>query len=275
MITLNYLIRKKADVSADAFRDYWMGEHAAMRLAVCERMGIQKYTKCETKHEDPITGLMQQMYGTPADCYDFVDQMVINDLEDLKKGLGGAGLQDDLDAIAGSETAYVDFGGSDMWFSIDVPQVFAPGPCVAHPYENTLLKVYYVPRRHPHLSLAQAQLHWNSCHGAMARQFAEFLPYVKYIQGHRAESSVTDGLKASYGEKFEDIDLMIGQAEAWIDRRIVPSLQGPEVETMMGLLVEDITKFVDAGTSHIFAAKEHIILNKPVITTVPVLFDFE
>jgi len=273
MITLNYLVRKKAEVSSEKFRDYWLGEHAALRLAVCERMGIQKYTKCETKHDDPINALMQQMYGTPADCYDFVDQMVINDLEDLKKGLGNAGLRDDLDAIAGSETAYVDFGGSDIWFSIDVPQVYTPEDCVAHPYENTILKVYYVPRRHPHLSLAEAQLHWNSCHGAMARQFAKFLPYVKYIQGHRAASAITNDLKASYGEKFEDIDLMIGQAEAWIDRRVVPSLQGPEVDFMMGLLVEDITKFVDAGTSHIFATKEHVILDKPVITTVPVLFD--
>ena len=41
MITLNYLVRKKAEVSSEKFRDYWLGEHAALRLAVCERMGIR------------------------------------------------------------------------------------------------------------------------------------------------------------------------------------------------------------------------------------------
>ena len=82
-----------------------------------------------------------------------------------------------------------------------------------------------------------------------------------------------DDLKAHLGGEFENIDAMIGQAEAWIDRRVVPSLQGPETDRMMAMLVKDIALFVDAGISHIFATKEHRILDRPVITEpVPSLF---
>jgi hypothetical protein len=273
MITLNYLVRKKAAVSAEAFRGYWMGEHAEKSLQLAGTLGIRKYVKCETQHADDVNMLLQQMYGTAGDAYDFVDQMVINDLAEFKAGVADGNAQGALKALTEDSGAYVDFSRSDYWFSIDVPQVFTPSDCTAT-WNNTYLKGFYVPHRHPHLSLAQAQLHWNSCHGAMARQFVEFLPYERYIQGHRIESEVIDQFKSMLGAAFEDIEAIIGQAEAWIDRRIVPSLQGPEVERMMGMLVEDIALFVDAGKSHIFATKEHVILNQPVITEpIPSLFN--
>lgn len=265
MITLNYLVRKKSEVSADDFRNYWLGEHAEKSLQVAGKLGIGKYTKCETLHEDDVNKLLQQMYGTAADAYDFVDQMVIGDLENFKKGIADPEIQEALKAMHERDRSCVDFSGSDYWFSIDLPQVFTPEECTAT-LNNSYLKVFYVPRRHPHLSLAEAQLHWNSCHGAMARQFIKLLPYKKYIQGHRIESKVAHQFKALLSTDFENIDTIIGQAEAWIDRRIVPSLQGPEVERMMGMLVKDISLVADAGISHIFAAKEHVILNQDVIT---------
>ncbi len=272
MITLNHLVRKKSDVSAQDFQRFWLGEHAERRLACAPRLGIRKLTKCETLHDDEVNQTLQQIYGTAADAYDFVDQMVINDLADFKKGIADTEVRDAFVSTHKSESEWVDHGRSDYWFSIEVPQVFGPEHCVAT-WSNTLLKVFYVPRRLSQLSLAEAQLHWNSCHGAMARQFVEFLPYTKYIQGHRVESRVCDKLKAFLGGEFEGVDAMIGQAEAWIDRRILPTLQGPETERMMGMLVEDIRLFVDAATSHIFATKEHTILDRPVITEpVPSLF---
>jgi hypothetical protein len=272
MITLNYLVRKKPAVSADDFRGHWLGRHAEKSLELTHKLGIRKYTKCETQHADDVNMLLQRLYGTAGDAYDFVDQMVINDLADFKKGLADQDVRATLEVLHEGDSAYVDFSRSDCWFSIDVPQVFSAADCTAT-WNNTYLKAFYVPRRQSHLSLAQAQLHWMSCHGAMARQFIRFLPYERYVQGHRIESKVIDELKDMLGGGFEDIDAGIGQAEAWIDRRIVPSLQGPEVERMMGMLVADIALFVDAGKSHIFATKEHVILNQPVITEpIPSLF---
>jgi len=100
------------------------------------------------------------------------------------------------------------------------------------------------------------------------------LPYKKYIQGHRIESKITDQLINILGVGFQNRERVLGQAEAWIDRRIVPSLQGPEVERMMRMLVTDISLFIDSENSHMFATKEHVILDRPVITEpIPTLFN--
>jgi hypothetical protein len=272
MITFNYLVRKNSEVSFEDFKSFWIGEHAENCLQLSGKFGIGKYTKCETQHEDDVNKMLQEMYGTATDAYDFVDQMVIGDLQNFKKGLAESEVQTMLKSIHERESAYVDFTRSDYWFTIDVAQIF-PRENITATWNNTNLKIFYVPRRHPHLTLAEAQLHWNSCHGSLARQFSQFQPFIKYIQGHRIESKVTDQLKALLGANFENIDAMIGQAEAWMDRRIVPSLAGPETERMMGMLVTDIALFVDAKISHIFATKEHIILSSDVIVEpVPTLF---
>ena len=273
MITLNYFVRKNTDVCAGDFKDYWLGDHADRCLSIAPKVGIRNFTKCETRHEDDVNVLLQQLYGTAADAYDFVDQMVINDLDEFKNGMTDADVKAAVAVLHDSEASWVDHSRSDFWFSTEIPQVYSAEHCAAT-WNNTLLKVFYVPRRLPHLALEEAQLHWSSCHGAMARQFVEFLPYKKYVQGHRIESRVCNALKASLGGEFENIDAMIGQAEAWIDRRIVPTLQGPETDRMMQMLVADITLFVDAAASHIFVSKEHCILDRPVITEpIPSLFN--
>lgn len=273
MITLNHLVRKKSSVAADDFRNYWLDDHADSLLQIAADLGIRKLTKYETQHDDDVNKLVQQLYATASDSYDFVDQMIVNDLAEFKTGMNKGSVAGALKAIAAAETDWIDCRRSDYWFTIDIPQVFSDKKCTAT-WENTNLKIFYVPRRHEHLSLQEAQLHWCSCHGAMAREFIEFLPYDKYVQGHRIESKVCQALKAILGTEFENIDAMIGQAEAWIDRSTVPSLQGPEVDRMMGMLVEDIALFVESGISHIFATKEHCILNRPLMTgAVPSLFN--
>jgi hypothetical protein len=273
MIKLNYFVRKRADVTAEDFRAFWMGNHAEGMLQLADKLGIRKYTKCETQHEDDVHKLLQQMYGTASDCYDFVDEMVINDLEDFKKGLVDNDVSGALKRLHEESGACIDVSRSDAWFSIDVPQLYAAEDCTAT-WENTTLKFFYTGSYHPHLSMAEAQLHWNACHGSMARQFAEMLPYKRYIQGFHIESKVMDDLQNVLGGGFENVERRLGQAEAWMDRRIVPSLQGPEVERMMRMLVQDISLFTDTARGHMFATKEHVILDRPVITEpIPTLFN--
>ena len=213
------------------------------------------------------------MYGSATDSYDFAEEMLINDLKEFKEGLNDAQVQKQLQQLHEDSRAYVDVSRSDLWFSVDVPQVFSGEDCTATP-DNTYLKGIYVGSYLPQLSLAEAQLHWNACHGGMARQFIKMLPYKQYSQGHRIESKITDQLKTMLGAGFENRERALGQAEAWIDRRIVPSLQGPEVERMMRMLVTDISLFVEPENSHMFATKEHVILDRPVITEpIPTLFN--
>jgi hypothetical protein len=264
MITLNHFVRRNPQVSIEDFREYWLNTHAEQARCLMASMGVGRYIKCETLHDDEVNILLQTMYGTAKDSYDFVDQMIIGDLASFKEALVSPDVQEQLKALHAQTSEMLDNSRSDYWFSIDVPQLF-PRHEVKATWQNTHLKTFYVPRRLPHLGLQETQLHWNSCHGGMARQFAQFLPYDKYVQGHRIESSVINQFKTLLGDDFENESSIIGQAEAWLDRRTVPSLQGPEVDRMMAMLVQDIALVVDGATSHIFVAKEHTVFEKAVI----------
>ena len=272
MITLNYFVHKKEGISADDFRNYWLGEHAKQSVDLVGDLGIRKYTKCETQHEDDVNKMMQQIYSARSDVYDFVDQMVINDLEDFKAGLAIDRVQSAVKALHNNAVEYIDLSRCDYWFSIEHPVIFTAADLTAT-WNNTYLKGFFTVRHYPHLSLEEAQLHWVSCHGALARQFVRFIPYEHYIQGHRIQSKVIDRFKAMLGGGFENTEFMMGMGEGWMDRRIVLSLQGPEFERLMAMLNQDVPLFVDASTSDVFVTKQHVILDKPIITEpLPSLF---
>jgi len=273
MITLNHLVRKSNAVNSEDFQDYWLHQHATKLMPLLSDLGIKKYTKCETLHDDDANKALQALYGTSDDAYDFVDQMIINNLDDFRKGLQDKNIQKALLDIHNEGSSLVNYSRSDYWFSVDVAQIFSR-EVIEATWDTAYLKVFYVPQRLDKLSLDEAQLHWNACHGGMARQFAQFLPYDKYIQGHLEPSALVDKLKSLLGTKFEDNNLIIGQAEAWLDRRILPAFQGPEVERMMAMLVQDIDLFVAAKESYIFATKENVIHNQRIITEpIPSLFN--
>ena len=273
MITLNHVVRRKQGISREAFRDFWLEEHAKLQLVIAPGIGVRKYIKCETQFEDELHQTLVDVYGTAKDGYDFVDQMYINDFKDFKNGITDSNVCELLQKAHAACAEFVDFARSDYWFSIEIPQVFTRESCIAT-YDTTYIKVFYVPQRLPHLTLAQAQFHWIACHGAMARQFIQHEPFDKYLQGHRVESAVLDQFKALLGSEFENRDTNIGQAEAWIKRETFNSLKGPEAERMMRMLVADIDLFVNPKISHYLGTKEHFILDQPVITEpVPALFD--
>ncbi|MFK7734213.1 MAG: EthD domain-containing protein, partial [Pseudomonadales bacterium] len=264
MIALNHVVRRKEHASAEQFSDYWLGAHADQMISMASELGVQKYTKCETQHADEITGLLQGLYGTASDSYDFVDQLLINDLADFKRAMASEDVANRFKALYEESLEYIESSRSDFWITVDIPQLLPRQP-VCSSTENTHLKGIYIGPHRDELTLQQAQLHWNACHGGMARQYSTILPYDQYIQAHRMPSQVVDDLKQFLGGDFQNNDAIIGHAEVWLDRRIAPTLQGPEIERMLALLVEDIGQFAKPEEGHIFAVKEHVLISRSLI----------
>ena len=195
-------------------------------------------------------------------------------LEEFKEGLGKEDVVSALTALHKSESDFVDHERSNYSFTIEVPQVFSGVDCRAMA-DNTWLKGFYVSQRHKHVSLAENQLHWISCHGALARDFIDILPYKKYMQCHRIESKVLDNFKALLGSNFESSDRLAGHAIGWMDMMTLPGLQTPEAQKMMGMLGQDIDIMTESTASHAFVTKEHFILNEPLFaegSSLPTLF---
>ena len=58
----------------------------------------------------------------------------------------------------------------------------------------------------------------------------------------------------------------IGFAELWFDRRSLPAFAGPDIEHMVGMLLEDISLFVDVPASRVFGSKEIVKHSETIIT---------
>lgn len=264
MFKISFYIRKKPGTSTAGFRDYWLGEHANLQKKYLEKLGVRSLIKCEVLPNDPVGQATMEAYGTRGELYDFVDHWVFNDIEDLKAGYADPKVLQAMQAVYASEDQYIDTHRSNIAMSVDLPQFYPVEEYRAKP-GNGIVKIYYCVRSLPGITRAESQLHWNACHGAVSRQDIRYSMLSKYVQAHTIDSSFVDEIAAARGYLVEPN--LIGHAEAWLDTETSPK-EFPEEEAaeVVAMSMDDIKLFADADSSQVFAAKEHFIIDKPVIT---------
>jgi len=253
MIRLNYFLRRLPNLSLEAFQEYWLEKHAVLLTKHASALRVRRYVQAHALPDDPLGEMMQQIYGTGGEPYDGVAELWWKSPQDLAEALGTSEGQQGAAELLEDERRFVDFSRSSLWFGVDMPQINPPGEIVARE-GSTIVKGYYVGRIVPHLSEEQAKFHWLTCHGPLARQYDQFLPYQRYIQ-----------VRAVAARGGMEVFPTIGNAEVWVDRRELGSAAGPEVDEAFRLLVEDISYFVDVPRSTVFVAKEHVIVDKKII----------
>lgn len=263
---ISFYIKKRDDVSAETFRDYWLGEHAELVKAYAGRIGVRQYLKCEALPDHPMTIDGTRSYDTGPLRYDFIDHWILNDIEDLRQGAANPEVQALMQQAYASEDRYVDIAASNVLMSTDLVQFYPvdADEVRATPGSN-YLKIYYPVRIFPHLTRQQAQLHWNACHGAESRQHIKYSVQKKYIQAHAIDSTFVDDLCAQRG--YEVDPTFIGHAEGWIDQYQVPK-EFPEEETaeIVRMTMDDIDLFADKKRGSVFFTIEHYIMDDTVIT---------
>ncbi len=262
MIRLNYFLRRLPNLSLEAFQEYWLEKHAVLLTKHASALRVRRYVQAHALPDDPLGEMMQQIYGTGGEPYDGVAELWWKSPQDLAEALGTSEGQQGAAELLEDERRFVDFSRSSLWFGVDMPQINPPGEIVARE-GSTIVKGYYVGRIVPHLSEEQAKFHWLTCHGPLARQYDQFLPYQRYIQVRAVEEPLAEELRAARGGM--EVFPTIGNAEVWVDRRELGSAAGPEVDEAFRLLVEDISYFVDVPRSTVFVAKEHVIVDKKII----------
>jgi hypothetical protein len=262
---VSFFIAKKPQVALDDFRRYWLGEHAELVSRYAQQIGVRQYIKCEVLHDHPMTLEGTKAYQTAPSRYDFVDHWVFNDINELRLGAKLPEVISLMQAANDSESEYVDHAHSNVQMSVDLPQFFpVDGNDVRATEDSPYLKIYYTVRVFPHLSRAQAQLHWNACHGAESRQHIRYSSQKKYIQAHAIDSTFVDRLSAECGY---DVDpTFIGHAEGWIDPDHGPkNIPEDEMARIVGMTMDDIDLFSDKSRGHVFFCKEHFVLDEPPV----------
>jgi uncharacterized protein (TIGR02118 family) len=123
---------------------------------------------------------------------------------------------------------------------------------------NAVLKLTFCLRRLPTLSLAEFQDYWLNKHGPLVRSLQPALGMVRYVQVHRLDGDLADGMRRVRGAP-EPYD---GVAELWWDSQesFRAARRNPEAREAGRLLLEDEAKFIDLPHSPLWLNREHIVL---------------
>lgn len=120
-----------------------------------------------------------------------------------------------------------------------------------------MLKLVYVVRRLPSLSLEECHSYWRQTHAALVRQQAATLGLIRYMQVYRIDDPLNEALQASRGA-MEPYD---GVAElCWKDQdSLLAAFATPEGQRAGEELLEDERRFIDFSRSSLWLAKEHVV----------------
>jgi hypothetical protein len=124
-----------------------------------------------------------------------------------------------------------------------------------------MIKLVYVFRRLPHLSLGQCHHYWRENHGSLVRQQAATIGLHRYVQVSRLDDPLNERLQ-TWGGAMEQYD---GIADLyWKDYEdLLTSFSKPEAQLSDEELREDERRFIDAARSSLWLAREEVVEGGP------------
>jgi len=121
-----------------------------------------------------------------------------------------------------------------------------------------MIRITYLLRRKPGMSLADFQEYWRTIHGPLVAKYATRLNILRYVQVHTLDDPANQQLASPRGKMESPYD---GVAELWWTSReaLVESLTA--YQAAWHELLEDETKFVDLPNSPLWLAYEYPQVN--------------
>lgn len=119
-----------------------------------------------------------------------------------------------------------------------------------------MLKLTFCLRRLPSLTLPEFQDYWLNKHGPLVRRLQPALGMVRYVQVHRLDGNLAEGMRRLRGAP-EPYD---GVAELWWEsEEVLRAARGPDAREAGRLLLEDEARFIDLANSPLWFNREHVI----------------
>ncbi len=123
-----------------------------------------------------------------------------------------------------------------------------------------MIRLTFLLRRKPNLSLAEFQQYWRNNHGPLVAKHAATLNILRYVQVHTVEDPINEQLAGARGKMEPPYD---GVAELWWTTRdaLVASFGSAAGEAAGRELLEDEMKFIDLPNSPLWFAYEYPQVN--------------
>ena len=123
-----------------------------------------------------------------------------------------------------------------------------------------MIRIVFLLRRKPTLSLAEFHKYWREEHGPLVASHAHHLRALKYVQVRRIEHPLTEPMAAQRGGMEPPYD---GTAELWWESEdaLRGALATESGQTAAAALLEDERRFIDLPNSPLWFAHEYPQVN--------------
>ncbi len=124
MIKLVFVLRRRSDMSREAFQTYWRETHAPLVARHAEVLGIERYVQVHTR-DDAVSQGIRASRGGP-EPYDGVAELWFESEEAIATGAQRPGGAAAAMALLEDERNFIDLERSPMWLAEEF-EVVAPG----------------------------------------------------------------------------------------------------------------------------------------------------
>jgi len=258
MIRITFLLRRKAELSLEAFQDYWLNKHGPLVASVAGKIHALRYVQVHTMDDHPANAAMAEARGGMEPVYDGVAEVWFENRTALVAALETEEGRAAAATLLEDEAKFIDLPNSPLWVGYEYPQVNAsPENLVARTRSN-LAKLYFPLRCPADRDPADAQHYWRTHHGPIIRRHAEASGIQRYIQVHRALDDELNTMLT--GPRGTVVEPYLGHAELWFDHSATG--RSPERVEANRVAIEDESGFIDFKRSAMWLAKEHVFVDR-------------
>lgn len=124
----------------------------------------------------------------------------------------------------------------------------------------SVIRLVYLLRRKPGMSLTDFQRYWREVHGPLVASFATHLDILRYVQVHAVEDPVNAAMQDARGGMEPGYD---GVAELWFESEeaLAETMASAAGQQAGAALLEDEAKFIDLPQSPLWLNVEYPQVN--------------
>jgi len=115
MIKLTFCLRRRRDMTLEAFQRYWRETHAPLVAEHAEVLGIRRYVQVHTTDLPGLHSSLQARNGGAPEPYDGVAELWFESLDTL--GGDNPAKQQAAAELLADERNFIDLPNSPMWFA--------------------------------------------------------------------------------------------------------------------------------------------------------------
>ncbi len=258
MIKTVHALRRLPSLSLKEFHRYWLETHASLVKRHAAALNVVRYVQFHTI-DDPFNEIVRESRAA-MEPYDGISELWWKDREALARASSSPEGRRALEEILKDERCFIDHQYSSLWLAKEEVIISGGSEKIVAKKESSIVKLVFVLRRLPNLSLEEFHRYWLETHAPLVKHHAEAILVLRYVQAHTIEDPLSEMLR-TFRATVEPYD---GVAELWRENgkalaAVSVTLEGQRAR---GELIEDEKRFIDLKRSSLWLTQEHVIIER-------------